>query len=456
MSEPRQVAAAAATSPPADERRLDRTLRMGDVVLLAVGSVIGSGIFLVPGAVLRQVQGDVGIAMFVWLLGGVLSVLGALTYGELAAMNPEAGGLYVFIRDAYGRFPAFLFGWTLFGVINAGAVATLAVAFSTYLDQFVHLSPVAAKVVSVGIIAVMAAINIRGTRQGARVQNVSTLVKAGAILIMGVALLAFGAHVTEMTDRAFTVPLDGTLVTGLGLATIAVLWAYEGWQFVTYAAGEVVDAQRAFPLGIALGTAALVGIYLLANAGYLAAVGVDGMMATDRVASVATTQVLGPWAGRAIGAAVLVAIYSAAHANTLTAPRVYFAMARDGLFFRSLGRVHPGFGTPAVSIAVSSAWAMVLAATGTFEQLLTYVVFAGWLFYALAASAVFVQRRRRPDAPRPFRVPGYPITPLLFVLAAAAIVLNTIIAQPARAAVGLGIVLAGGPAYVLWRRSAAR
>ena len=232
---------------------------------------------------------------------------------------------------------------------------------------------------------------------------------------------------------------------------IGVLWAYEGWQYVTFTAGETVEPERNFPRAMLIGTSALIAIYLLPNIAYIAALGPEGVVASNRVASEAVTALMGPAAGTLIALAILVSIFSAANGLTLTAPRVYFAMARDRVFFSRLADVHPRFGTPAFAIVASSAWAVLLAATGTFEQLLTYVVFAGWIFYALGAASIFVYRRMRPTAQRPFSVPFYPFTPLLFILAAAAIVVNTFIAQPGRASAGLGVVLLGAPVYLVWR-----
>ena len=429
---------------------LARTLTRNDLVLLLTGTVIGSGIFLVPGGVLQQTGGHVGLALTVWFLGGVLSLLGALTYGELGAMNPAAGGIYVYIRDAFGRLPAFLYGWTLFFVISSGSLATLAVAFSRYLDQLIDLTPLVARLVSILLIVVIAFINVVGTRKSANVQNVTTAVKVAAIVAMSIALIALGDPMRALGSQPWPEIATPALLSGMGAAMIGVLWAYEGWQYVTFAAGETVAPERNFPRAMFIGTAALIVIYLLPNIAYIAALGPEGVMRSDRVASEAVTALLGSAAGNLIAVAILVSIFSAANGLTLTAPRVYFAMARDGVFFRRLADVHPRFGTPAFAIIVSSAWAILLAATGTFEQLLTYVVFAGWIFYALGAASIFVYRCTRPGASRPFSVPFYPVTPLLFIVAAAAIVINTFIVQPGRAAVGLAGVLIGVPAYLVW------
>lgn len=433
------------------QQNLARTLTKNDLVLLLVGTVIGSGIFLVPGGVVQQSGGHVGLALTVWSLGGVLSLLGALTYGELGAMNPAAGGIYVYIRDAFGRLPAFLYGWTLFFVISSGSLATLAVAFSRYLDQLVDLSPLVARLVSVVVIVIITIINVLGTRRSANVQNWTTGVKVAAIVVMSTALIVLGDRLRSVFGQPWPDVGAAALMSGLGTAMIGVLWAYEGWQYVTFAAGETVEPERNFPRAMVIGTAALIALYLLPNIAYIAALGPDGVARSDRVASEAVTALMGPAAGNLIAAAILVSIFSAANGLTLTAPRVYFAMARDGVFFRRLADVHPRFGTPAFAIVVSSAWAILLAATGTFEQLLTYVVFAGWIFYALGAMSIFVYRRVRPTANRPFSVPFYPFTPLLFIVAAAAIVINTFITQPGRAAAGIGVVLLGVPAYLAWK-----
>jgi APA family basic amino acid/polyamine antiporter len=430
---------------------LERTLGLRDLILLIIGTVIGSGIFIVPGAVLRQVQGGVGLAMLVWFAGGILSLLGALTYGELAAMNPKAGGIYIYIRDCFSPLPAFLYGWTLFLVISSGSIATLAVAFSGYLGEIVPLTPVLSKLIAVGMIVIVTVINVLGTRESANVQNWTTAIKVSAILIMSAALLWLGSGFSGAGVALWPAGDGASLASGFGLAMIGVLWAYEGWQYVTFSAGETVNAQRNFPRALLIGSAALIVIYLLANVAYLAALGPTKAAQTNSIAATAVTAVAGSSASKFVALAILISIFSAANGIALTAPRVYYAMARDGLFFHRLSEVHPRFRTPAFAVLAGSAWAAVLAATGTFEQLLTYVVFSGWLFYALGAACIFVYRRRPSEVAIPYRVPGYPWTPLLFILAAAAIVINTMATQPLRAAVGLGVVVLGTPVYFIWR-----
>jgi len=432
--------------------QLRRILGMWDLVLMIIGTVIGSGIFLVPGAVLRAVGNSVPLGLTVWLAGGILSLLGALTYGELSSMKPRAGGLYVYIRDCFGPFPAFLFGWTLFFVISSGSIATLAVAFGNYLGEFLQLSAWETKSVALLVILVITAVNVRGTRQSADLLNVTTAIKVTAILVVSAVLLWQGRN--PIFGSGAQTDHQAMGVSGFGLAMISVLWAYEGWQYVTYSAGETINPQSTFPLAFLIGSAALIAIYLFANLGYLAALGASGVAGSTRVAATALGAVVSHGAGKIVAIAILISMFSAANSIMLNAPRVYYAMARDGLFFHSLSQVHPRFGTPALAVGAAGIWSAVLAASGTFEQLLTYVVFIGWIFYALAAASIFIYRKRAPEAARPYRVPAYPWTPIVFILAAMALVGNTLATQPVRAAIGLGIVFLGAPAYAFWRRTA--
>jgi len=432
-------------------QQLSRTFNLKDLVMIVIGTVIGSGIFIVPAVVLQQTEGSVSLALLVWLFAGVLSFLGALTYGELGAMAPEAGGLYVYIREAFGPLPAFLYGWTLFFVMGNCAIATLAVAFASYFNQLLPLSPLFKQIIATLMIVTVTIINIIGTRKSANVQNWTTGVKVGALVLMSAALLTLGDGFSPASGSLLPDTINTSLLSGVGLAMVAVLWAYEGWQYVTYSAGEALNPQRTFPAGIAIGTAALIVIYLLANVAYLSALGPARAAQSEKIAAEAVAMMMGPAAGKLIAAAILVSMFSAANAIILTTSRVYFMMARDGVFFRRFGEIHPRYGTPWLAIGWSAVCAIAFALSGTFEQLLTYVVFAGWIFYALGAMSIFVYRRRHPEMPRPFRVPGYPWTPILFILSAAAIVLNTLVSQPGRAMVGIAAVLLGTPVFFIWK-----
>src|SRR5262245_61003656 len=343
---------------------LPRTLALRDVIFLTIGSVIGSGIFLVPSAVIRQVDGFIAPALAVWLVGGVLSLLGALTYSELGAMKPSTGGIYVYIRDCFGTFPAFLVGWTLFFVISSGAVATLAVAFTAYVSELVPMTPLMAKLVAILIIAIVATVNVIGTRASANLQNWTTATKVIGILLMSGLLLWLGRGFQGSGSAIMPGQLTGSIASGFGLSMLGVLWAYEGWQFVTYSSGEVVNPKRNLPLGLLIGTAALVAIYLIANLGYIAALGAAGLGSSNRVAATAVGTTLNPAAAKAVAIMILISIFSATNGIMLTSPRVYYAMARDGLFFQRLATVHPRLQTPAFAIVAGALWSAILAATG--------------------------------------------------------------------------------------------
>ena len=440
---------------------LVRTLRQSDLLLLFIGSVIGSGIFLTPGLILRQLNGSVGFSLLVWVVGGVLSLLGALTYAELSATNPEAGGLYCFIRDGFGRMAAFLYGWSLFLVIASGTIAALARAFTRYLAEIIPLSATGATFVSVLMIAVVTAVNVWGTRKSSDLQNWTTLIKTLLIVVLSGFLLSLGHHGGELASAMGTTQGGSALLSSFGLAMIAVLWAYEGWQFGTYSAGEVVDPQKSFPRAFLLGSLILVGLYLIANVAYLVALGPAASTASDAIAATAATAVLGPWAGKIIALAILISTFSSTNSVILTAPRVFYAMANDNLFFKSLAEVHPRFRTPAAAIIALGIWSAVLACAGKFAELIGGVIFIGWIFYGLGAAAIFPLRRASRGQPIPYRVPGYPFTPFIFVLAAAAIVGNAIYLafrdplQFRNLAVAIVLFLLGLPAYYFWRRRAA-
>jgi len=387
----------------------------------------------------------------VWISGGLLSLLGALSYGELAAMRPEAGGLYVYIREGFGSLPAFLYGWAMFLAIASGTIASLAVAFSTYLGAVIPLSVVGTKVVAIGVIALITVVNIWGTRKSSDLQNWTTLIKV--LLIFGIcaALLLLGRGHSHIPDALWSSGLSGSLLSKFGLAMIAALWAYEGWQFVTYCAGETVDPQRNFPRALGSSVLFLIGVYLLANLGYLAALGPARAAESDTIAATSMAEVLGNNAAKIVALAILVSVFSAINSVSLTAPRVFYAMAADRMFFHKLAEVHPRFRTPAFAVTALGAWSAVLSLTGGFQELVNYTMFVAWIFYGLGAAAVFAYRRKYPELARPYLVPGYPWTPLVFVGAAFALVLNVVLATPRNAGIGLGIVGLGIPAYLMWK-----
>jgi basic amino acid/polyamine antiporter, APA family len=430
---------------------LKRVFTARDIAILTVGSVIGSGIFLVPTSVLRDSGGSVGLAMAVWVVGGLLSFLGALTYAELGAMNPGAGGLYLYLRDAFGRPAAFVYGWTLFVVIGSGTVATLAVAASGYLAELVPIAPLTQKIIAVSLALGLCLGNVPSTERSAGFIKFATWLKVGAIALLVIVLPVKGDGIARI-DHWLPTTFSGGLISSAGLALVSVLWAYEGWQYLTFLAGETIEPQRNFPRGLAIGTFALIVIYVAAAIAYVAGLGPDGVLGAKRVAADAAGTVIGPVWSKLISIPIIVSMISAAQSNSLASARVYYAMAKDGVFFTPMGRIHPKFGTPAFALVAAGIWSAILAASGTFETLLSYVIFVGWIFYSMGALAVIVMRRKAPNAPRPYRVPGYPFTPILFVLSGLAIVVNTLVQDPRKGVIGLGGTLLALPVFYVWQR----
>lgn len=431
---------------------LPKVLGLGSVIGILVGTVIGSGIFIVPAMIASQVQTP-ALMFGVWIAGGLLSFFGALTFSELGAAYPRTGGMYVFLREAYGRFTAFLFGWTLFLVIDAGSIATLSMAFaSKYLPHFVELSPAGVKAVALLLIAVFVGINYAGARFGAIVQNVLMVIKFAGIVGISVTIFVWGTGNPSHFAGESAVPAAG-LIGPFGVALVASLWAYKGWEIVTFNAGEMRNPVRDLPLGLLAGTVLVIGLYVIANAAYLWVFPMQTIAGSSRIASDAIGVVVGAAGAGIVAFIILCSIAGATNGIVLTATRVFFAMARDGLFFKQLAAVHPKFHTPHVAIVATGVWSGVLALSGTFEQLVAYVVFGQWIFFGLTGAAVFVLRRTQPDLPRPYRTWGYPVTPAIFILAALYIAVNTLVNQPWNALAGLGLIALGIPAYLLFNRS---
>lgn len=435
------------------QMRLPRVLGFWDIIGIIVGGVIGSGIFIVPAEVAREVRAPL-LILAVWVVGGLLSFFGAVSSSELGAAYPHAGGIYIYLREAYGPLIAFLFGWTLFLVIDSGAIATLAVAFSTsYLNHFFQLSDLSAKLISVAVIVFLCAINYVGVKTGAFVQNLLTVIKFAALIgICGlVFIFAKDGHVSN-----FFQPAPGrfslNLLRQFGVAMIATLWAYKGWEAATYSAGEVRKPEKNLPLGLLIGTMICVVIYLLTNLAYLYVVPAGTIANSPKIASDVMNLVVGPIGASLIAFIILFSIVGAANANVLTSPRVYFAMARDGLFFKKVAEVHPRFQTPHISIILLGIWSSILSLTGTFEQLFTYVIFGEWIFFGLMVAAVIILRKKRPDLPRPYKTWGYPVTPIIFVLAALLISLSSLINSFGNAFRGLFIILLGVPVFLYWKK----
>ena len=428
---------------------LPRAIGYLDSTAIVVGTIIGSGIFLVPHNVAMHV-GTPGSLFAVWVVGGLLSLAGALSLAELGAALPEAGGVYVYLREAYGKSFAFLYGWGMLVVIHSGSVATLAVAFGIYSGAFLPLGPLERKLLAAAVVAVLTAVNVLGVRPGSAVQTLFTFTKLAGLVII-VASAVFVRGVRPLT-ASLPLPTPRTTVSSFGVALIGVLWAYEGWHMLSFTAGEVKNPARVLPRSFFLGTVLVVLSYLSANLAYLRVLTLPALAQHQRVAATAMEILAGPRGRLFVSALILCSIFGALNGTILTGPRAYFAMARDGVFFSSVGRVHPRFHTPAVAVLLQGALSIVLAVSGTYEQLFTYVIFSAWIFYGAAVMAVLVLRRQRPSLERPYRIWGSPFLPIVFALAALGIVVNTMLTKPRESGFGLGIILLGLPIYFAWRR----
>jgi APA family basic amino acid/polyamine antiporter len=433
---------------------LPRVLGLWDVVSIVIGGVIGSGIFLVPAEIARGVGAPL-LIFAVWIAGGMLSYFGALSFSEMSAAMPKAGGMYNFLKEAFGPLPAFLFGWTLFLVIDSGAIATLTVAFaSNYLPFFVKISPFGQKIVAAVFILFLVIVNYVGVRWGANLQNFLTVIKFVALAAVCVIVFIFAKNANASNwIRPLPSGLSGSMFGAFGVALVASLWAYKGWEGATYSAGEVKRPERNLPMGLLIGTMTCVIIYVVANMAYLYVFPASKIAESPRIASDVMNVVVGPLGASIISFIILFSIMGAANQTILCSPRVYFAMARDGLFFDKIADAHPKFLTPHISIIALGVWSLVLTLLlETFQSLFTYVIFGEWIFFGLTVGAVIVLRKKRPDLPRPYKTWGYPVTPIIFMLAALYISGNSLVNTFKESIFGLIIILLGVPAYLYWKK----
>ncbi len=448
-----------------DAPALVRGLGVWDAALVTVGAVLGTGIFITTGDIARVLP-HAGLILVVWVLGGLLTLAGALTYAELGGMFPKAGGQYHYLKEAYGPLAGFLFGWASFWVIMTGGIATLAVGFGEYMGAFVPFFSTQHRLFSLSIgswiwtvnggqlagalcISFLTAVNYLGLKEGALLQNAVTLVKIASILALG----AFGLTVTAPVTPVFLAPLPATgLLSALGVGMIAVIWSYDGWYGVTSLAGEMKRPERDVGRGLVIGTALITGLYVIMNLVYVRALPVEEMSATGRIGEAAARALFGAWGARLITAAVLVSTFGCISATILYAARYYLPMAQDGLFFRSLATIHPRFLTPSACLVAQGLWSIAQTFTGTYEQLYTYVVFALFLAHAATGAAVIVLRHTRPQAARPYRTWGYPWVPLSLIMASLALLVNTVVEKPFESLMGFLLVGLGVPAYLFWKK----
>ncbi len=448
---------------------LIRGLSFTDATLITVGSVLGTGAFLTTSDVARALP-HAGLILLAWVFGGVLTIAGALTYAELGAMMPRAGGPYHFLKEAYGPLFGFLKGWVDFLVIMSGGVATISVGFGEYVGSFVPFFATQNVLASADLfghpwkltggalagvlaIAFFTVTSVVGLRESALLQNLLTVVKIGAML----ALAVLGLLVAPATSpNLVAATLPASLFSAFGLAMIGVLWTFDGWYAVTYLGGEMKEPSRDLPRAMFLGVGIVTLLYVLLNLVYLRAIPVSEMPSQSRIAEAAAGVLFGPFAAKLVSAAVMVSAFGCIGSTVLYSTRAYLPMAVDGVFFKSLAVVHPKWRTPVACILAQGAWSILLTVSGTYEALYTYVVVILFLFHAATGIAVFVLRVKKPEWPRPYRVWGYPVVPAVFVVISLAFVVNSMVERPIESLFGFLILLLGVPAFVYWRRVAAR
>jgi APA family basic amino acid/polyamine antiporter len=448
---------------------LVRGLSLLDSILLLVSGIIGSSIFLTAKDIAGPLPHPM-LFLLVWVIGGVISLFGCVAFAELGSMFPESGGQYVYLREAYGDLVAFLYGWMLFSVANGGTIAALSVASAAYTGQvfpmvsqehvilsLFGITLTRAHVFALFLIAALTYANVVGLRWGALLQNVSTWAKFAAMaafVVLGFAIgkgdwSHFHAHGTGLSMGLH----PGQFLSAFGVALIAVYFAYDGWVYITWVAGEVKEPRRNVPLAMVLGVIVVGVIYMAMNMTYLYAMPLGAIAQHETIAHAAAVALFSPRVAVWLSLLIAVSCFSAAATCTLSGARVYLAMAQDGVFFKRMAVIHPKWRTPAFSLIGQGIWAAVLTISGRYDQLYTYVIFGMVLSYTLTVIGMFLLRWRRPEIPRPYRCTGYPWLPAIYVLVGVAWTLNTIITRPTEALWGAGIVLAGVPGYLYWKRS---
>ncbi len=439
-------------TPASQTHKLNRVLSLLDATMINAGGIIGSGIFLVPAAV-ALLTGSSSLIFSVWILGGIISLFGALSVAELGAAMPRAGGQYVYLNEAYGPIWGYLYGWSAIAVINTASIAAVGVAFAEYLGFFFPLAAWGIKGIAVFSIIVLTILNIVDVKSGARAQNIFTFLKIGAIL--GIIVLGLfmeggtGSNLRPLfSSQSFT-----SLVGPFGLAMVAVLWTFDGWIFVTYVAGEVKNPGRNIPLSLIFCMIIVTSVYLLINFVFTYTLGIEAMGTSSLVASNSASVFLGKKGTAIVTIIILISLMGANNSFVLTSARINFAMAKDKLFFNTAAKVHSKFKSPANALIIQCVWACLLTFTGTFNQLITYIIFASWIFYGMSAGAVIILRKKEPKLERPYKTPFYPWIPIIFILFAIFLTINTIMEAPRDAAIGAGIILLGLPLYYYWNKN---
>ena len=451
---------------------LKRQLGLFDSIMLIVGMVIGSGIFLTTGIIAQYIP-SAGLILLAWLVAGLLALAGALTLAELGVIMPKAGGLYVYIREAYGPLAGFLFGWVLLIAYQTAAIAALGVAFAEYFGHFfpllstqsmlfstnltffnisIPISVSMGQVVGIILIISLSAVNYVGVVYGKLIQNIFTVIKIGTLVLIVFLGLTIGNKISIDFTLNPTGLNIGQLLTGIGLALMAASWAYNGWNYFTFVAEEVKNPNRNIPRSLLYATASIIILYLFTNYIYLLALPIPEMSGVVAIAKVATVALFGGTAASLISVAVIISTFGAMNGTILSGARVFFAMAKDKLFFKKAGEVHPRFLTPGFAIIIQAIWACIYTLIGSFEQLFTFAMFVTIIFWIVATASVFTLRRKFPDLPRPYKTWGYPVVPIVFILASSGILLNTLFEKPVESLAGVGFTILGIPVYYYWKR----
>jgi len=452
-----------------------RRLGLMDTTFLVIGAVVGSGIYMTPGILAAGLPSP-GWLLAVWLAGGLITLCGALSFAELGAMYPQAGGQYVYLREAYGPGAAFFFGWAFFGFIMCGGLAALAVAFAEFLGSFlpglsmghvifrldifgIAYSLSAGQIVAAISILLLTLLNSFGIRSGALVQNGLTIIRLGTVAaLVGLGVL-FGTKAGGANFQALFTPGTGfpAILKPLGVAMVAVFWTYDGWYSVNCTAEEIRDPERTIPRGLTLGVFSVTAIYILVNVVYLLALPFDRIKGVENIGELAASALFGSGGAALFSALVAISIFGCLDANLLFGPRVFFAMAKDGHFFRAMGRLGPRSHVPTGALWGQAAWSAVLCLSGTYESLYKYMLFALLLFFAATGLSVFVLRRRAPDAARPYRTWGFPVVPIVFIVTSLAVFYSIVASQPLLTSLrGVALLAAGGPVYLVWRSRESR
>lgn len=431
-----------------------RRLGVFDTTMIVIGGIIGAGIFLNPAIVAQRVH-TTPFILTTWVIGGAVALIGALYFAELGARRPQAGGGYVYLTDVFGPLPAFLYGWTFLFIINSGGIAAVAVTFARYSADLFGLSASLIKPLAAGILIVLSGVNYFGVRSGSITQNIFTLLKLVALAV----LIGAGIFFTGFTQPqpATVEAIQGLdVVRALGYALIPVLFAYGGWQYSNNIASEIIEPERTIPRAMTIGMFVVVAVYVLANVAYVRVLGPAGLAGSLAPAADTMRAVMGPVGGALMAAGIVVSTIGFVNSGILSAPRMLQAMAADGLFFRFAAKLHPRYRTPAGGILIQAVWAIALVLSGTYGQLLDYVVFGDWIFFGLIVATVFGYRRRDArgagSGAGTYRAPGYPLLPALFDIVAAFVVVSAIWSNPRNAMLGVVLMALGVPAFLFWRR----